>query len=58
MFQPKRHAQFDMLHPDVMFVHKDAIDLSPYSDRSFYYTTLLMLIHELPGPEQILILNF
>jgi ubiquinone/menaquinone biosynthesis C-methylase UbiE len=38
---------------DVMFAHKDATDLSAYADRSFDYATLLMLLHELPGPYQV-----
>ena len=43
--------------PDVTFVHKDATDLSSYSDHSFDYATALMLMHELPGPQQILVLK-
>ena len=42
---------------DLIFVHKDATDLSAYSDRSFDYANLLMLVHELPGPQQILVLK-
>lgn len=43
--------------PDVTFVHEDATDLSVYSDCSFDYATLLMLVHELPRPQQILALR-
>jgi ubiquinone/menaquinone biosynthesis C-methylase UbiE len=43
--------------PDVTFVHEDATDLSAYSDRSFDYATLLMLIHELPKPQQVRVLD-
>jgi ubiquinone/menaquinone biosynthesis C-methylase UbiE len=43
--------------PDVTFVHRDATDLSTYPDRSFDYATLLMLVHELPKPKQVRVLN-
>ncbi len=43
--------------PDVAFIHGDATDLSSYSDGSFDYSTLLMLVHELPGPERTKVLN-
>jgi len=43
--------------PDVTFVHKDATDLRAYSDHSFDYATLLMLMHEPPGPLHILVLK-
>jgi ubiquinone/menaquinone biosynthesis C-methylase UbiE len=41
----------------VTFVHGDATDLSAYADRSFDCATLLMLIHELPKSQQILVLK-
>lgn len=43
--------------PDLTFVHKDATDLGAYADRSFDYATLLMLIHELPMPHQLRVLQ-
>ena len=43
--------------PDVTFVHGDATDLSAFTDRSFDYATLLMLIHELASPQQNLALS-
>ena len=39
------------------FVHEDATDLSAYSDRSFDYATLLMLIHELSRSQQVNVLR-
>ena len=38
--------------PDVTFIHGDATDLSAFSDRSFDYATLLMVVHELPKTDQ------
>jgi ubiquinone/menaquinone biosynthesis C-methylase UbiE len=43
--------------PDVMFVHKDATDLSAYPDGSFDYATLLMLVHGLPRPQEVRVLT-
>jgi ubiquinone/menaquinone biosynthesis C-methylase UbiE len=43
--------------PDVTFVHKDATDLSAYSDHSFDYATMLMLAHELPRAQQVRVLK-
>ena len=43
--------------PDVTFVHGDATDLGAYSDRSFDYATLLMLVHELPRIQQVRVLR-
>lgn len=42
---------------DVTFVHEDATDLGAYGDGSFDYATLLMLMHELPRPQQISVLK-
>ncbi len=42
---------------DVTFVHKDATDLSTFGDHSFDYATMLMIMHELPRPQQIRILT-
>jgi ubiquinone/menaquinone biosynthesis C-methylase UbiE len=41
----------------VTFVHGDATDLSAYAERSFDCATLLMLVHELPKPQQLLVLK-
>ncbi len=43
--------------PEVDFVHGDATDLSAYSNFSFDYAALLMLMHELTRPQQILVLR-
>jgi ubiquinone/menaquinone biosynthesis C-methylase UbiE len=43
--------------PDVTFVHGDATDLSAFADLSFDYAALLMIMHELPRPQQILALK-
>ncbi len=43
--------------PDVTFVHGDATDLGPFPDRSFDYATLLMIVHELTGAQQVLALR-
>ncbi len=43
--------------PDVSFIHGDATDLSRFADRSFDDATLLMLVHELPKPQQVLVLK-
>jgi ubiquinone/menaquinone biosynthesis C-methylase UbiE len=42
---------------DVTFVHEDATDLRAYVDSSFDYAMLLMLLHELPRPQQIRVLK-
>jgi SAM-dependent methyltransferase len=44
-------------HPDVTFVHGDATDLSAFGDRSFDYATMLFVMHELPMPQQALVLR-
>jgi ubiquinone/menaquinone biosynthesis C-methylase UbiE len=44
-------------YPDVTFVHGDATDLSAFADRFFDYAAVLMLMHELPRPQQILVLK-
>jgi ubiquinone/menaquinone biosynthesis C-methylase UbiE len=43
--------------PRLEFVYGDATDLSAFPDRSFDYATLLMLVHELTRPQQILALR-
>lgn len=43
--------------PDLTFVHGDATDLSVFADHSFDYATLLMLVHELPASQQLLVLK-
>jgi ubiquinone/menaquinone biosynthesis C-methylase UbiE len=42
---------------DVTFMHQDCTDLGAFSDRSFDYVTILMLMHELPLPQQIRVLR-
>jgi ubiquinone/menaquinone biosynthesis C-methylase UbiE len=42
---------------DVTFIHGDANDLGVFSDGSFNYATMLMLMHELPSSQQTLILK-
>jgi len=42
---------------DVTFIHEDATDLSVFKDKSFDYATMLMVIHELPGAIQVLVLK-
>ncbi len=42
---------------DLMFVHKDATDLTEYGDNSFDYVTMLMFIHELNKSQQALVLK-
>ncbi len=37
---------------DVTFIHGDATELGAFSDQSFQYATMLMLMHELPMPER------
>ncbi|HSA78514.1 MAG TPA: class I SAM-dependent methyltransferase [Nitrospirota bacterium] len=43
--------------PDVTFTHDDATDLSSFADNSFDCAALLMLVHELSRPHQILALK-
>jgi len=42
---------------DVTFVHEDATVLSAFRDHSFDYATMLMVMHELPGTQQVLVLK-
>ena len=42
---------------DVTFIHGDANDLALFSDGSFNYATMLMLMHQLPSSQQTLILK-
>ncbi|HVP78231.1 MAG TPA: class I SAM-dependent methyltransferase [Thermodesulfobacteriota bacterium] len=42
---------------DVAFVHEDATDLSAFGDHSFDYATMLMVMHELPRPQQVRVLK-
>jgi ubiquinone/menaquinone biosynthesis C-methylase UbiE len=42
---------------DITFVHEDATNLSSFKDNSFDYATMLMVMHELPRPQQIGILK-
>ncbi|MBC7227357.1 MAG: class I SAM-dependent methyltransferase [Thermoflexales bacterium] len=42
---------------DVTFVHGDATDLSAFENHSFDYATILVLMHELPRPQQIRVLK-
>ena len=44
-------------YPDVTFIHGDATDMRRFADCSFDYAALLMLMHELPRPQQILVLK-
>ena len=44
-------------YPDVTFVHGDATDLSGFGDHSFDYAAMLFLVHELPMPQQALVLK-
>lgn len=43
--------------PGLTFVHGDATDLSRFADRFFDYATVLMLVHELPASQQLLVLK-
>lgn len=43
--------------PDVTFVHGDATDLGAFPDHSFDYASVLMLVHELTRPQQVLVLG-
>ena len=42
---------------DVTFVHEDATSLSSFRDHSFDYATMLMVMHELTGAQQVLVLK-
>ena len=42
---------------DITFVHKDATDLTTYEDNSFDYAMMLVVIHELNAPQQVLVLK-
>ena len=42
---------------DVTLVHEDATDLSAFRDHCFDYATMLMLMHELPRPQQVCVLK-
>jgi ubiquinone/menaquinone biosynthesis C-methylase UbiE len=42
---------------DVTFIHGDATDLSAFAGPSFDCATLLMLVHELSRPQQVLVLR-
>jgi SAM-dependent methyltransferase len=42
---------------DISFVHEDATDLSAFKDHSFDYVTILFLLHELPMPQQTLVVK-
>jgi ubiquinone/menaquinone biosynthesis C-methylase UbiE len=42
---------------NISFIHGDATNLETFSDRSFDYATMLMLMHELPGPQQVCVLK-
>ena len=38
---------------DISFVHEDATNLNSFKDNTFDYATMLMILHELPRPQQI-----
>jgi hypothetical protein len=42
---------------EVTFVHGDATDLGVFGDQSFDYATMLMVMHELPRPQQACVLK-
>jgi SAM-dependent methyltransferase len=42
---------------DITFVHEDATDLHNFGDKSFNFATMLMIMHELQRPQQILVLK-
>ena len=44
-------------HQEVTFLHKDATDLSDFTDHSFDYATILMMVHELPRAKQLKVLG-
>ena len=49
----ENHKPYD----DIIFMHRDAADLSGFGDRSFDYATLLFLMHELPPEKQFSVLR-
>jgi ubiquinone/menaquinone biosynthesis C-methylase UbiE len=42
---------------NITFIHGDATNLETFSDHSFDYATMLMLMHELPRPQQVCVLK-
>lgn len=44
-------------YPDVTFVHEDATDLHDFENSTFDFATMLMIIHELQEPSQLLVLK-
>jgi ubiquinone/menaquinone biosynthesis C-methylase UbiE len=42
---------------NITFIHGDATNLETFSDHSFDYATMLMLMHELPRPQQVSVLK-
>jgi ubiquinone/menaquinone biosynthesis C-methylase UbiE len=42
---------------DVTFVHEDATELGAFGDHCFDYATMLMVMHELPRPQQARVLK-
>lgn len=42
---------------DISFMHEDATDLSTFTDGAFDYATMLMILHELPHPQQVSVLK-
>jgi ubiquinone/menaquinone biosynthesis C-methylase UbiE len=44
-------------YEDIVFIHKDATDLTGFEDHSFDYATLLFLVHELSRPHQLRVLG-
>jgi len=42
---------------NITFIHGDATNLESFSDHSFDYATMLMLMHELPGTQQVCVLK-
>jgi ubiquinone/menaquinone biosynthesis C-methylase UbiE len=44
-------------YQDISFVHEDAANMSNFEDKSFDFATMLMIMHELPRPQQISVLK-
>lgn len=44
-------------YQDISFLHEDATDLHSFGDKSFNFATMLMIMHELPRPQQISVLK-
>jgi ubiquinone/menaquinone biosynthesis C-methylase UbiE len=42
---------------NITFIHGDATNLETFNDHSFDYATMLMLMHELPRPQQVSVLK-